>query len=75
MADVLGQPVLTLSEGQATSRGIALLGLEALGIIDDTTSLPPATGQVYEPNVRHHRLYRDALEQQIELYDLVVVGR
>ena len=72
MADVLGQPVLTLAEGEATSRGIALLALEGLDIIADTTSLPPATGQTYEPNLKYHQAYQAALEKQVELYTLIV---
>ncbi len=72
MADVLGQPVLTLAEAEATSRGIALLALEALEVIEDTADLPPTTGRTYEPNPEHHQLYQDSLAEQVRLYDLLV---
>lgn len=70
MADVLSQPIATLSETEATSRGIALLALESLGIINDTTELPPATGQIYQPNPQHLSLYQAALEKQLQIYNI-----
>ena len=71
MADVLGQPVVTLSEGEATSRGVALLALEALGVIDGLDQLPPTTGQTYLPNMATHQLYQAALERQVAYYNLL----
>ena len=53
-ADALGQPVLTLNEKEATSRGLALLALEALGVIGHPSDLPPATGKTYLPNPEAH---------------------
>jgi gluconokinase len=75
MADVLGQPVRTLNEGEATSRGVALLALEALGVIEDVSDLPPATGRVYQPNADHFPLYQAALEKQVDLYTRVLVNQ
>ena len=72
MADVLGQPILTLAEPEATSRGVALLALESLGIIDDTTALPPAISSRYEPNNVHHQRYQAAIEEQLEAYGLLI---
>jgi gluconokinase len=68
MADVLGRSLLTLAEKEATSRGIALLALESLGLIEEITDLPPATGKIYEPNNDHYAQYKRAIEKQIELY-------
>jgi gluconokinase len=72
MADVLGQPVLTLAEGEATSRGIALLALESLGVIESTQALTPAITDTYEPDPAHHQLYQAALEKQVTYYKLLV---
>jgi gluconokinase len=72
MADVLGQPVLTLAEGEATSRGIALLALESLGVIESTQALTPAITDTYEPDPAHHQLYQAALEKQVAYYKLLV---
>lgn len=71
-ADVLGQPVLTLAEKEATSRGVALLALESLNIIKDVAALPPATGKTYQPNVDHHRTYQAALDAQLEAYSKLI---
>jgi len=72
MADVLGRPVHTLAEGEATSRGIALLALEALGVIESTAQLPPATEQTYLPNPDHHQIYQAAIEKQVAAYNLIL---
>ena len=72
MADVLGRPILTLAEKEATSRGVALLALESLGIIKDTTALPPATGKTYEPNSAHHAQYQNAIEKQVDFYSRLI---
>ncbi len=74
MADALGQPVLTLIEKEATSRGAALLALESLGVIEDSTDLVPATGKTYYPNEQHHQVYQQAIARQIETYRLLVAG-
>lgn len=71
-ADVLGEPLLTLGEKEATSRGPALLALEQLGVIDKPSDLPPHTGQVFEPDPSRHALYRAAVQRQAELYETVI---
>jgi gluconokinase len=71
MADVLGQPVHTLLEREATSRGLALLGLEMLGVISHPAALEPATGETYEPRPENHSRYADAVAAQQELYGRV----
>ncbi len=71
-ADVLGEPLLTLGEKEATSRGPALLALEQLGVIDKPSDLPPHTGQVFEPDPSRHALYRAAVQRQAGLYETVI---
>jgi gluconokinase len=68
MADALSRPVLACLEPEATARGAALLALERLGVVGDVRSLPPRTGQVYEPNPSHWPVYSDELRRQRVLY-------
>jgi gluconokinase len=72
IADVLGRPLIASAEREATSRGIALLALEALtpGVI---AANPAATGKTYTPNPDHHACYQTALEKQIEIYDKLIL--
>ena len=67
-----GGPVLSLAEKEATSRGVALLALESLGIIEDTMLLSPTIDKIYEPNSNHHAIYQEALEMQVELYNRLI---
>jgi gluconokinase len=67
-ADVLGQPIRALAEKEITSRGIALLGLEQLGVIAHTSELPPATDKTYTPNAEHYAVHRAAIESQMNTY-------
>ncbi|MBI1881864.1 MAG: carbohydrate kinase, partial [Chloroflexi bacterium] len=71
MADVLGRPLVASAEKEATSRGAAVLALEALGLAQD---LPAALGQIYEPNEAYYAVYQQALQHQVDLYNKLVVG-
>jgi gluconokinase len=72
MADALGEPILALTEKEITSRGIALLGLQQLGVIQKTSDLPPTTGQTYLPDPARHARHQQAIERQVALYDLLI---
>jgi gluconokinase len=69
MADVLGVPVRPSTEPEASSRGAALLALEALGL-----PWPPAPppDRILQPDPERHARYRAARERQSRLYDNVV---
>ena len=69
MADVLNEPVVALAEREITVRGLALLALEQLGIIEQPSDLPPTTGRVYQPDSTRHRIHQAALARQVALYD------
>jgi gluconokinase len=69
LADVLGRPLHTLAEKEGTSRGLALLALEQLGVIARPAALPPALGATYLPDAQRHAQHQEALARQIELYD------
>jgi gluconokinase len=72
LADVLGQPLTASAETETTSRGTALLALEALGAIEGINALPAALGRTYAPDAGRHRRYRAAIEAQVELYGRVL---
>jgi gluconokinase len=74
MADVLGRPVVLSAEEEASSRGAALMALEAAGAIDDLSSVPSERGRVFEPDAGRHERYRRALDRQRALYDTLVAG-
>ena len=72
MADVLGQPVITCQVAEASSRGAALLALEALGIISSIEEIPTAMGKRFHPNPERHRHYQEAMKRQDEVYNLLI---
>ena len=72
MADVLGRPVVDLGEHEASSRGAALLALEALGLLPDIAAVPTTLGATYEPDAARHARYQDGIARQTHLYDLLV---
>ncbi|MGH2448768.1 MAG: gluconokinase, partial [Chloroflexota bacterium] len=71
MSDVLAEPLYASAVPEATSRGAALLVLEALGSInrDDTR---PALGTEYAPNPTNGGIYRSAMERQQQLYRALI---
>ncbi len=68
MADVLGVPVGVSAEPQDTSRGTAILALNALGIWEDLDSHPAHIAETYEPNSASSDIYATARDQQAKLY-------
>lgn len=73
IADVLGRPVLASSELEASSRGAALLGLEATGLLrQPIESLRPDVERRFEPIAAHTERYRVAVERQRRLYDALI---
>lgn len=67
IADALGHPVLVARDHEMTSRGVALLALEALGRLShlDGLSVPP--GETLTPDAARHARLRQALERQRRL--------
>lgn len=68
IADVLGRPLVASAEHEATSRGAALLALEALGAVASVDDLPASTGARYQPDPANHAAYQAAIARQQELY-------
>ena len=71
IADVLGRPLLLGGAAEASSRGAALLALEAVGKIATLEEDQFAVDQVFEPDLTRHARYQQGLARQEELYDRV----
>jgi gluconokinase len=71
IADVLGRPLLLGGAAEASSRGAALLALEAVGKIESIEQDSVSIEQVFEPDLSRHARYQEGLERQEELYQRV----
>jgi gluconokinase len=71
IADALGHPLIVSREEEATSRGAALLALDALGLRPLTTPAPAPSGQTFVPDPARHARYLEALARQRALEDNV----
>ena len=72
MADVLGHSVLVSRVAEASSRGAALLALEALKIIGSLEQVPAPVGETFLPREENHERYLKAMQRQHELYDFFI---
>jgi gluconokinase len=71
VADALGRPLVVSREDEATSRGAALLALDALGARSVAVPTPTPTGPTFMPDPARHARYTDALARQRALEDLL----
>jgi sugar (pentulose or hexulose) kinase len=71
--DALVKPVTVSGEAEASTRGAALVTIEAMGgpKLEEFGAFP---GETYEPAPSHHEAYGAALNHQKRLYDAVVSG-
>ena len=69
IADVLGRPLMLGRTAEASTRGAALLALEAVGKIGTIEEDSVAVEQVFEPDMTRHVRYQQGLARQEELYD------
>ena len=74
IADALGRPIIVSVESEASSRGVALLTLDALGLPPRLAGAPVPGGERVEPDPRRRDRYRDAAARQQHLYD-ALLGR
>jgi gluconokinase len=72
MADVLGVPLRPSTEAEGSSRGAALLALEALGLLPSLAAAPPGFGPAVEPDRDRHARYREGLARHRQLYDALI---
>jgi len=68
IADTLGVPLYPSKEPEASARGVALLALEAVGIIADVAQVISELAQPVMPDTARGVIYRRAAERQRELY-------
>jgi gluconokinase len=73
MADTLGRPITLSGVKEASSRGAALIAIEALGGPEIEAARAPL-GETFEPDPDRHEIYRKALERQRRFYDAVLGG-
>ena len=74
IADAVGRPLTLSAEGEASSRGAALLALEAQGAIPNVEAVPAALGAEFVPELARHARYQAALVRQQQLYQLLVAS-
>lgn len=72
LADVLGVPLRPSAEAEASSRGAALLALEALGHLPSLDAAPARFGPTVAPDAARHARYQDGLARQRQLYDALI---
>ena len=65
LADALSRPIALPREAEMTSRGAAILALEALGLAPQ--SIEPSIARVFHPDAGRHATYRKAAERQGQL--------
>jgi len=72
LADAMGRPILPSAEPEASSRGAALLTLEALGMIPRVEDLPASFGPAVASHPARHAKYAAALARQKDQYAKLV---
>lgn len=72
MADVIGVPVVASAVPEASSRGAAMLAMEAFGQVKSWEDLETPLGEVFEPSLRNHEVYLRGRTRQEKLYDLLI---
>lgn len=72
MSDALGKRITASTVEEASSRGAALLALEAMEQIEALESIGAPLGETFEPNFERHEVYRSALARQRKLYNAAV---
>ncbi len=72
ISDVIGAAISTSAEAEISSRGAALMGLEAIDGVSRIDSVEMALGRVYSPNSGRHRRYLEARERQGRLYEAII---
>jgi gluconokinase len=71
-ADVLGRPVYTSAVIETTARGVAMLALRSMGMIQQLTDIPVILADTYYPDMQAHALYQVAQMRQKALYEALV---
>jgi gluconokinase len=67
ITDTIGRTVTWSPEPEATSRGAALLALQALGLLTDLAAARAPAGEAFEPDAARRARYREAMVRQRRL--------
>jgi gluconokinase len=67
-ADALGQPVTLAAEPEASSRGAALLAMEAAGLIESVRAPEARLGPTFAPDASRHARYTEMQARQQRYY-------
>lgn len=72
LADTLGCRLVVPGLAESTSRGAALLALEATGDIGALDDVPALASRTFEPDAAVRQVYRAAADRQQKLYDAII---
>jgi gluconokinase len=75
MADVIGVPVVASAVSEASSRGAAMLALEAFGQVERLDALETPLGEVFEPNAEKRERYALGRRRQESLYKALILNK
>jgi gluconokinase len=67
VTDTLGSPLAITEDHETSSRGVALLSLEAIGAIPDAAAVSPPATRVLVPVAERTKVYAAALARQLAL--------
>jgi gluconokinase len=73
-ADVLGAPITLAQQNEASTRGAALLALEAAGKIENIETRNTVSGTTFAPSMARHERYCAAIERQQRVYQQLYNG-
>ena len=71
-ADAIGQPMTLALESEASSRGAALLALEAAGLLASAAETEARMGQTFVPQPEFHARYQEMLALQQKYYNQLI---
>ena len=71
LADAIGRDLHLCAEAEPSSRGAALLALEAVGLLEDVCLVPPPLAGVVRADPGRHARYREARARLERLYQLL----
>jgi gluconokinase len=72
ISDVIGKPITVSAESEPSSRGAALMALEAIGAIPALEQVGAAPGRTHLPDAERHRLYAAARLRQQRMYEALI---
>lgn len=72
ISDVLNRKMSLPDAREASSRGAVLLALEAGGIIKDVSKLKTPGGAIFKPNLKKHKIYKQARARHEKFYELLI---